>query len=238
MKRFAGEELFWGEITHRDENLIFQGDDIDHILKVMRHKIGDRIFITEGDGSIIEVLINQTDHEQIECKLIATHKIENRLSQIEIAIPRLKSNDKIKFCLEKLVETGFSRFVFYESDFTVGKGFKVEQWRKTAIAAAKQSFNPFAPEIQFVPKFDSLFDRGSKIIGFDLEAGKSFADFTPDPTTGYILITGPEGGLSRRELAKFEKENLFHLTQNRLRSETAVLYSAFNLSRFYLKQAD
>ncbi|MBN8546416.1 MAG: 16S rRNA (uracil(1498)-N(3))-methyltransferase [Ignavibacteria bacterium] len=234
MSHFAGQELFRCNIGMEDGgNLVLTGSDIRHITKVMRHKAGDIIHVTSGDGIILKVEIISESDDLIKVMPLDKFECLNKLSNIEIAIPRLKNSDKIELVIEKLVETGFTKFVFFESDNCVGKGFKLDRWEKIAISASKQSFNPFTVELRSVSKFDELFKTGREVIGFDLEAENSFAGFQPERGVNYILVTGPEGGLSKKELAKFRKENLFQLTGNRLRSETAILYSAFLITRFF-----
>ena len=233
MKNFAGEELYWGSIQKEGAALTFSGGDISHITRVMRHKAGDRIFVTQGDGRIIETEITSTGNDSVEGLAISETELPNRLDKVSIAIPRLKNLDKIELSIEKLVETGFSRFIFFNSDHAIGKGFKLDRWEKIAISAAKQSFNPFKPVLTTAEKFDRLFQLEKEVIGFDLEAEAEFSTFTPDPAKEYILVTGPEGGLSKRELERFASRHLYRLTKNRLRSETALLYSAFRIGWFY-----
>lgn len=233
MKHFAGEELYWGSIRKEGAALVFSGDDINHIVRVMRHKQGDRIFVTQGDGTIIETELTATGQASVGGNVVSETVITNRLEKVTIAIPRLKNLDKIELAIEKLVETGFSRFIFFNSDHAIGKGFKLDRWEKIAISAAKQSFNPFKPVLSTAEKFEHLFQQGKEVIGFDLEAERDFALFSPELAKEYILVTGPEGGLSRRELEQFGADNLYQLTKNRLRSETALLYSAFRIGWFY-----
>ncbi len=233
MKHFAGEELYWGSIRREGAALVFSSDDINNIVRVMRHKQGDRIFVTQGDGTILETEIKETGQSSVDGNVVSETIITNRLEKVTIAIPRLKNLDKIELAIEKLVETGFSRFIFFNSDHAIGKGFKLDRWEKIAISAAKQSFNPFKPVLATAERFEHLFRHGKEVIGFDLEAESEFAAFTPDPAREYILVTGPEGGLSRRELERFGADNLYQLTKNRLRSETALLYSAFRIGWFY-----
>lgn len=205
-------------------------DDVVHITKVMRHQKGDEIYVTNGDGIIHKVVIIDVNRDKIRVEKIEEHLILNRLKDFIIAIPRLKGNDKIEFLLEKLTEIGFSRFLFFESDYCVGKGFKLERYVKVIRAASKQSFTPFSPELIMTKNFKEIFNKGAKVIGFDLETEVLFSSYNPDMKTEQILVCGPEGGLSKRELGLFKPENLYRLTKNRLKSETAILYSSILIS--------
>jgi 16S rRNA (uracil1498-N3)-methyltransferase len=230
MNNFAGEELFWCRLNNSDGTFSLSGEDFVHITRVMRHKSGDRIFVTEGDGKIHKVEIALIQKDDIVVEKIEEIEVFNRLKNFVIAIPRLKGNDKIEFLLEKLTEIGFTRFLFFESDYSVGKGFKLERWEKVIRAASKQSFTPFTPELITVGNFKDIFNMNSRVIGFDLEAENLFGSYQPDSDSDQILVCGPEGGLSKRELQLFKNENLYRLTKNRLRSETAVLYSSILIS--------
>jgi 16S rRNA (uracil1498-N3)-methyltransferase len=229
-RHFAGEELFWCRLVELNGFFLLSGDETKHINQVMRHVEGDIIHTTCGDGVIQKVRIRDISKNEITVEKISEVLVKNRLINFQIAIPRLKNIDKIEMVIEKLVEIGYNRFIFFESDNCVGKGFKLERWEKVAISAAKQSFNPFTPILRTAKNVDEIFKIGDTIIGFDLEAESDYNSFVPEPKKRYTLVIGPEGGLSKRELGMFKNENLFQLTKNRLRSETALLYSAFRIS--------
>lgn len=230
MKNFAGEELYWCRLKNEDGTFFLSDDDVIHITRVMRHQNGDFIYVTDGDGKIHKVLICDVNRDKIVVEKIEEYKIPNRLKNFIIGIPRLKGNDKIEFLLEKLTEIGFSRFLFFESDYCVGKGFKTERYEKVIRAASKQSFTPFSPELIITKNFKDIFNRGADVIGFDLEAEVRFTSYIPNIEAEQILVCGPEGGLSKRELSLFKNENLYRLTKNRLKSETAILYSSILIS--------
>lgn len=230
MKNFAGEELFWCRLNYEDGTFFLSEDDIIHITRVMRHSEGDSIYVTDGDGKIHKVVITNVSRDKISVEKIEEYNIPNRLKNFIIAIPRLKGNDKIEFLLEKLTEIGFSRFLFFESDYCVGKGFKPERYEKIIRSASKQSFTPFTPELIITKNFKEIFAKGIEVIGFDLEAEAEFSLYNPHQEKEQILVCGPEGGLSKRELDQFKYENLYRLTKNRLKSETAILYSSILVS--------
>jgi 16S rRNA (uracil1498-N3)-methyltransferase len=230
MKNFAGEELFWCRLNNEDGTWFLSEHDIIHITRVMRHQKGDIIYVTDGDGKIHKVVIVDISRDKIQVELIEEFVLHNRLKNFIIAIPRLKGNDNIEFLLEKLTEIGFTRFIFFESDHCVGKGFKLERYAKVIRAASKQSFTPFSPELITTKNLKEIFDRGADVIGFDLEAEVSFASYNPHQNKEQILVCGPEGGLSKRELGLFKDGSLYRLTKNRLKSETAVLYSSILVS--------
>jgi 16S rRNA (uracil1498-N3)-methyltransferase len=230
MKNFAGEELFWCRLRNEDGTWFLSDDDVVHITRVMRHQKGDSIYVTDGDGKIHKVVITEVSRDKISVEKLEEFVIHNRLKNFIIAIPRLKGNDKLEFLLEKLTEIGYSRFLFFESDYCVGKGFKLERYEKVIRAASKQSFTPFSPELIITKNFKDIFNREAEVVGFDLEAEVQFTSYIPDQETEQILVCGPEGGLSKRELGLFKNENLYRLTKNRLKSETAILYSSILVS--------
>jgi 16S rRNA (uracil1498-N3)-methyltransferase len=118
----------------------------------------------------------------------------------------------------------------FESARTIAKGEKIERWQKILLAAMKQSLRAWIPQISFVNSFSELMKlNGSKII-FEQHSEIQFKDFLstinfPLSTHNYFVF-GPEGGLTDEECRTVNEECRVKLTDNRLRSETAIITAA------------
>jgi len=58
MNYLSGVELYYSSFGNiKGNNIIISEDDYKHIAKVMRHSIGDEIYITDGNGKIFLSII-------------------------------------------------------------------------------------------------------------------------------------------------------------------------------------
>jgi len=211
------------------------GEEAHHIMKVMRHTVGDEIFVTNGKGKIFHAEITSTEKNEVKADIKKKFDYQNRLSNFTICIPRLRTADRFEFALEKCVELGFTNFVVFESSRTIASGDKSTRWIKIAISAMKQSLNSYLPQIKYFRKFEEINNLdGSKII-FDQNANESFSSSLNkiESSEKFILIFGPEGGLTEDEINLIQPNQKFLITSNRLRAETAVISVASLISANY-----
>ena len=94
------------------------------------------------------------------------------------------------------------------------------------MAAMKQSLRAFLPKIDFIDGLEKLKYESGNLILLDQSAEKSFCPDKFLPSEKYYVVLGPEGGFHKDEVALFNRERFFSLTENRLRSETAIIFAA------------
>ncbi|MDH7604818.1 MAG: RsmE family RNA methyltransferase [Melioribacter sp.] len=231
---FSDIELYYS--THLTDNEIFiSGEELHHIKNVMRHKTGDEIFVTDGEGKIFRSRIEFLSKEAAKCLIKEKYLYENKFSNYVFCLPRLKNNDRIEFAIEKCVELGITNFLFFESERTIAKGFKVERIKKLLLSSMKQSLQAWLPKANFIKNITDLKNyEGDKIL-FEQKSEMLFKDFLIDkknllPNNKIYFIFGPEGGFSENEITKIQPTALLRITKNRLRSETAIITVASLLS--------
>jgi 16S rRNA (uracil1498-N3)-methyltransferase len=208
-----------------NENAEIIGEEARHIVKVMRNKKGDEIFITNGSGSIFKTSIEKIDGDKIKLKLFQEYEYENRFKNIHFCLPKLKNPDRLEFALEKCTELGITKFLIFSSERTIKKGNKTERWEKILLSAMKQSLRSFLPDLKTTSLKEISMLEGKKIL-FTQESVKRF-DFNLIPgNTNYYFIFGPEGDFTKEEFNLFVESELFNLGENRLRSETAIIKCA------------
>jgi len=221
--RLSNIELYYSsEENISDEIISLTGDEFKHAVKVMRSKIGDTIYITNGNGLIFKTKILSMEKDGLSAKIVETNKTENKFGNIFFCIPKLKNPDRFKFAIEKCVELGVTNFIIYESNRTVAKGTNIERWEKITLSAMKQSLRAYLPKIQLVNDLSKIEKLNGEKIIFEQNAENNFK-FNNDRNKKYYFVFGPEGGLTRDELDFFENDSIFSLSEHRLRSETAIV---------------
>ena len=199
-----------------------------HCIKVLRRKVGDAIFITDGKGFFYDALIKSASEKQCAFEIIKTTPALARPYTIHIAISPTKNNERIEWFVEKAVELGIDQISLIECDHTERAFLKGERLRKVAISAMKQSLKAFLPRIEEVTpfkKFIPTIKEAQRFIAFVDATNSLHLQQAATVKNAYCILIGPEGDFSQDELtqslnAGFQKVSL---GQSRLRTETAGL---------------
>jgi 16S rRNA (uracil1498-N3)-methyltransferase len=202
--------------------ILLYNDEYKHAVKVMRNKVGDTIYVTNGAGSIFKCEVVSIEGEKLTAKISEEIISENRLGNVFFCIPKLKNPYRFKFAIEKSVELGIVNFIIYESERTVAKGTHLDRWEKIALSAMKQSLSSFRPKIQTVKSFEEISKLNGEKIIFEQNAEKEFK-FRYDADVDFYFVFGPEGGLTDNELILFDRGAVYSIGDRRLRSETAII---------------
>lgn len=214
--------------------IIVDGEEYSHITKVMRHSFQDELFITDGEGNIYSGSINKINKNNIELEIKNILSYENRFKNIYFCIAKLKNSDRLEFAIEKCTELGLTNFIIFDSERTISRANKIDRWNKILLSAMKQSLRSFLPKLE-VHNLNDIVNLPGIKIGFEQSSLNEAGSLKLDPDEIYYFIFGPEGGLSEQELNLFKEENVFKISDNRLRTETAVISiaSLINLNRLH-----
>lgn len=213
------------------QKIFIEGEECHHIKDVMRHKAGDEIFVADGEGHIYKTEITEVASKIILCRILERFDYPDNFSKITFCIPRLKSAERFEFALEKCVELGITNFIVFDSQRTVAKGEKIERWQKILTSAMKQSLRAWLPKISYVKSVEELSKLSGIKILFDQNSEQNLLEYistinSKPSTTNYLFVFGPEGGFSEGECRVMNVEWRVKLTNNRLRSETAIVTAA------------
>lgn len=220
-------ELYYTPASRVNGNeLSISGEEHEHITRVMRHSVGDELYVTSGQGRIFLCTISDIRKGNTTCEIHSERIYENRLGNVYFCLAKLKSQDRFEFALEKSVELGVTNFIVFDSIRSIPKGGKVERWQKVLISSMKQSLRSFLPGLSTKKSlFEIMKLPGEKIV-FEQDSRTSFRNFRLKEDRDYYFIFGPEGGLDKKELEMFSSDSSYFLTENRLRSETAIVTAA------------
>jgi len=210
-----------------DDIIVIEGNELHHLKNVIRKRVGDTIFLTDGEGYRYKGTITQTSSSQMHVEILdKTHVQRTAVVDLTLAFVPLKGvrND---FIIEKGTELGVERFLPFTSMFSVVpalSGTKLNRLRNIAISAMLQSQRYYMPEIIYQDSLDTVLKCFSD---FDciLLADRNGEQGVPAEIGSILYIVGPEGGFDDSEIERFTKNDaqLLSLGQTRLRSETAAI---------------
>jgi len=208
-------------------SLVITGGELHHLRNVLRKKDGDLLVLTDGLGNRIEARISRFGQKELAAEIIKKEEMTvNSPPVLDLAIAPLKGT-RTDLIIEKSVELGVRRFIFFKSQNSVVKTMskaKIERFQKIARSAMLQSRQYFLPVFDFQPDLADLtriFSSYDLVLVADPSGGSNI----PPDQKMILYIVGPEGGFENPELASFIKAGArsVSLGRVRLRSETAAL---------------
>lgn len=222
-------QLFYNsDIKISDKNFFFDKEESKHIVKVLRKKEGDNIYITNGLGNLFISEIVFASEKKCEVKIIDINTFEPTPYYIHIAVAPTKMNDRMEWFLEKATEIGIHEITPILCEHSERKVYKIDRAEKIIQSALKQSNQYFLPKINEPVPFSNFvktaFD-GQKFIAHCEETAKRSFKNEIKLNSKILILIGPEGDFSTKEI-NLAIENKFvpvTLGNTRLRTETAAL---------------
>ena len=227
-------QRYFGRIVERQA--ILEDDDVFHLSRVMRAKVGDEIEVV-SDGIVYLCQISR--FRPLTINIVRRLKENNELPNNVILIASLLKGDKIDLVLQKATELGVSEIILLKTERTIvkfkqdDKDVKLERFNRILKEAAEQSKRSHIPSLFRVLDIKALHtvDADVKIIAYEGMEGPS-GSFNKviesiKPNQKIAVLIGPEGGFSEDEVEHAVKcgYKKVSLGKRILRAETAAFYA-------------
>ena len=222
-------------------------EESQHVIKVLRYKAGDKIFVTDGRGTLFEGTIYEAAAKECRVNLEILETREKDTPEVTIAIAPTKSRERFENFIEKAVELGCTSIQPIWCDHSERKHARTDRWEKIAVAAMKQSLHLYKPEVLPPISFKEMLDQADEgaqklICWLGEDEPSAFLEEVYEPKGSTIIAIGPEGDFSEDEadMAKAQGWTPVSLGHYRLRTETAgisVMASAKVLHEHYARQS-
>lgn len=228
---------FFVDSSSIDNDKIFiTGDDVKHIGRVLRLKVGDIITVCDGKGLEYICRLSSISREAVLCGIVESRESGTEPPVMVDLYQGLPKSSKMDLIVQKCVELGINSITPVNTSRVVvdtekGKGAesRTARWQKISEEAAKQSGRGKIPEVKSMVVFSEAIKN---LHGYDL----SLIPYEKECHTGLkqilrgknninrvAVFIGPEGGFSDEEI-KLAKENgiiAITLGPRILRTETA-----------------
>lgn len=227
-----------------EREVIITGDDVHHIVKVMRHSVGDFILVSDGEGRAALARLTLLNAGEVRADIVEERN-EVRELPIRVTIGQgLPKADKLEWIIQKGTEMGAYAFQPFSSERTIVKldekkeGKKLERWQKIAKEAAEQAHRHILPKVLNPTSFKNLLalseSYSTRLIAYEQETSVRLKDVceTITPGDSLLVLVGPEGGFSADEVAQAQAAGFVsvQLGPRILRTETASQYVLAALS--------
>lgn len=236
MDRFFVEKQ---NINLENNKCIIEGEDVKHISKVLRCRIGEELEICDNDNNEYICEIINIDKYQVELNILEIVDVK-RESDLKIKVYQgLPKGPKMEMILQKLTEVGVDEIVLVQTKRTVVKvddkkeDKKIERWERIIYEAAKQSKRGKIPRLRGVLSFKEALDdmktNNLNIAPYENERTKSIKQSIKGVDIKNIgIFVGPEGGFEDVEIKAIEEigGQSVSLGPRILRTETASLVAS------------
>lgn len=211
--------------------------DSGHAVRVLRMREGDELTVVDGHGHRCLCRLVQAHPKHARLEVVSVETLtQGWPQQITVAVAPTKNLDRMEWLLEKLVEVGINRFVPVLCRRSERKELKLPRLEKIAVSAMKQSLKATLPDILPMTPLRELLTAEwlprHRYFGYcadnveRLSFAKEYA-----PGTDVVMLIGPEGDFDPAEVDAAMTAGFIPVTlgNERLRTETAALYSAVTI---------
>jgi len=220
-----------------DDNIILSKEESTHCVIVLRHNIGDIIYIVDGEGNRFSCKIINIDGGIVKSEIIKKENLSNDSNHyIHIIISPTKSSQRFEWFVEKAVEIGIDEISFVKCSNSERKKININRVRKVALTAMKQSLKASMPKINDINDFNKIIGnifQECKYIGYQGDISSNFLSHIAPKNNNYCLLIGPEGDFTNEEVDSCLAEGFTPvlLNKSRLRTETAAIAGCLALNQ-------
>ena len=229
-------ELFYTpteNIALESAQLLIDGDEFHHLVRVLRKKRGEEILVTDGNGLRCEARIADIGKSSLECAILGHSQVDRSKTSVTIALSLLKAPQRFDLFLEKATELGVTSIIPMITARTLSQPSsekvegKLKRWRTIMLSAARQSKRYYLPGIS-----EPLsFKKALALQGFDLKLIPYELSETPPEMEcsgkNILFLIGGEGGFTDGEIGEARAAGFGEISLGKtiLRAETAGIFA-------------
>ena len=232
----------------------FKGDDFRYLVRVRRLAVGECFpaLLPNGEETLVQVVSIEGNVLTGKCVSDSLNpsssparlcEKSSELTPPIILFQAMPKGDKMDLILRQAAEGGITEIVPFISEFSIGKANvgvqKYSRWERIIKEARQQSGSKIATTLGECLTINELFEYWQKLktdenalgLLFHHQKGleqKSLHEYLNSVPKTVVLVIGPEGGFSDKEVLLFMENGFKPLTVGNtiLRTETAALYCA------------
>lgn len=241
------QRYFLNKVYENQETIEVSGDVYHHMIRVMRMTEEDQVYLAFLN-QVIVAKIQKVGPETVELIQMGTEEQQKELPVRVTIASGYPKGDKLDLIFQKATELGAFGLEAFPAAASVVKWDhkkrqkKQERLQKIALEAAEQSHRSYCPTVRLYEQQQELIATFSQytyvLVAYEESAkqnekGKFVQTLTNlKQEDSLLLLFGPEGGFSPKEIASFEAAGAqcCGLGPRILRAETAPFYALSAIS--------
>lgn len=227
---------------------IILSDDVFHIVKVMRNKVGDLIEICYDNRAYLAKITNLSN-ELVNFEIVEEISNKKQNKPNITLIQGLAKGDKNDDIIKHSTELGVDEVILLQMKRSIVKieankvESKLSRYKKIAKEASEQSHRNSIPEVKLLTNLNNIdFNNYDLKLLLDEEEakkidGKLLSNIDFNNVKNVIFVIGPEGGIDDKERLYFIEKGFIPVSigDNILRTETASLAFLAMINYIYMK---
>ena len=226
---FVDRDGFWCDPVE------IYGEEANHMIKVLRMKVGEKLTLFDGDGNCVDGEIEKIENKMVFVKVLNRYASESEPKLKITLFQAIPKNPKMDLIVQKATELGVNMIKPVNTKRIVAKidkEDKIARLNRIAFEAAKQCGRAYVPPVSAPISFDEAIelmkDYDAAIIPYECEKDGKLASALPKGIKNLAIIIGPEGGFDEAEVKKTIEAGIKPVTLGKriLRTETAGLIAS------------
>ena len=219
-----------------NDSFVITGDDMHHLVRVVRLKRGEVIRVSSADGLNYLCEVSDITSDELIAKVkeeVPSTELSNKIYLFQ-ALPK---GDKMETIIEKCVELGVHEIIPVQMKNCIvklddkKKKSKLTRYQTVAETAAKQSKRSIIPKVADFMSFKEAFEYAKSLdillLSYESKNGmKDTFDALDSIKEGMSIgvFIGPEGGFDSSEIELVKEScRIISLGRRILRTETAAI---------------
>ena len=228
-------QLFYNPIINKSlSSFVFDKEESKHIIKVLRKKEGDILFVTNGLGYLFKTEIALASDNKCTVNIISFEKQNSSKFHLHLVVAPTKMNERYEWFLEKATEIGIHEITPIICEHSERKVLKTDRFQKIIESAMKQSLHCYIPKLNEPILFKDYIKSpksGQLFIAHCEEINKKTLKSELKSNENVTILIGPEGDFSVKEIQLAIENNFIpvSLGNRRLRTETAAVVACHSV---------
>lgn len=185
------------------------GSEARHAITVGRLKIGERLSVGDGHGTIAEGVVSAVGSDRFDI-VVESVGVEDEPRPSLWLAQALAKNDRDELAIQVSTELGVDGVIPWAAGRSIVKWEGAKQrkhqqrWESILREASKQSLRHRIPELRPLASTSALAKLGAefRIVVLAPTGSEPLSLLLPDERD-ILLVVGPEGGIASGELARF-----------------------------------
>lgn len=188
-----------------------RGRDAEHV-RVLRLRPGEDVVICDGKGTDYRCRLIMSTAGEAEAEVVEVVPCRGEPDVDVTVYAGLPKGERADFLIQKCVEAGAKRIVFFNCERCVARpdgrsmDKKLERFNRISQAAAEQSGRGIIPPVEYVHDYIEMLNRAAKADAwlFMYETGEGRVPMreaieAAGDFKSISVVTGPEGGFTPAE---------------------------------------
>lgn len=189
--------------------IVLGGAEGRHAATVRRVRVGEAVDLADGRGARAHCTVAGLGRDTVQLRVVS-RTVEPELSPRLVLVQAIAKGDRGELAVELATEVGIDEIIPWSAERCVVqwegvRGVKaLARWQSTAREAGKQSRRAWLPVVSSRLDTPALLSRltGATALVLHEPASAPLARVALPAAGEVLLVVGPEGGITDRELAE------------------------------------